>query len=90
MKKYYTESRRRGISYIKYVEGRLPGLVTTCVVTAFQNTFRKERWKGQEDEEDVSSYLINLRKREDTGILKKKHDIALSGELALEEDMYLS
>jgi hypothetical protein len=28
------ESRRRGIAYIKYEEGILTGLVTTCVGTA--------------------------------------------------------
>jgi hypothetical protein len=29
---------------------------------------QKERWKGQEDEEEVlSSYWMTLRKREDTG-----------------------
>jgi hypothetical protein len=28
MKKYYLESRSRGISYMKYVNGRLTGLVT--------------------------------------------------------------
>jgi hypothetical protein len=31
MKKYYTESRRRGMSYVQYKEGRLTGLVTDCV-----------------------------------------------------------
>jgi hypothetical protein len=35
MKKYYIESRRRGISYIQLKEGRLTGLVTSCVGTAF-------------------------------------------------------
>jgi hypothetical protein len=35
MKKYYTEYRRRGISYIQYKEGWLTGLVTSCVGTAF-------------------------------------------------------
>jgi hypothetical protein len=43
----------------------------------------EERWKGREDEEDVSSYWIILRKRDDTGIEKRKHSIALCGELAL-------
>jgi hypothetical protein len=37
MKKYYLESRSRGISYMKYVNGRLTGLVTFCVETAFYN-----------------------------------------------------
>jgi hypothetical protein len=33
--KYYIESRKRGISYIEYIEGRLSGLVTSCEGTAF-------------------------------------------------------
>jgi len=28
--KYYKESRRKGISYAQYKEGRLPGFVTSC------------------------------------------------------------
>jgi hypothetical protein len=68
----YKQSRRRGISYIPCSEGRLTGLVTLCVETAFYNTLLKERWKkGQLSlegvEEDVSSYLVTLRKRKDTG-----------------------
>jgi hypothetical protein len=35
MKKYYLESRSRGISYMKYVNGRQTGLVTFWVETAF-------------------------------------------------------
>ena len=31
MKKHYLESRSRGISYMKLVNGRLSGLVTFCV-----------------------------------------------------------
>jgi hypothetical protein len=40
---YYLESRSRGISYRKYVNGRLTGLVTFCVETAFYNGLLKER-----------------------------------------------
>jgi hypothetical protein len=36
MKKDYTESRKKEISYIQYQEGRLIGLVTSCVGTAFK------------------------------------------------------
>jgi hypothetical protein len=46
MKKYYLESRSRGISYMKYVNGRRTGLVTFCVETAFYNGLLKERYKG--------------------------------------------
>ena len=37
------ESRSRGISYMKYVNGRQTGLVTFCVETAFYNGLLKER-----------------------------------------------
>ena len=68
---YCLESRSRGISYRKYVNGRRTRLVTFCVETAFYNGLPKERYKGgqkrQEDkEEDVGSYWMTLRKGEDT------------------------
>jgi hypothetical protein len=43
MKKYYLKSRRRGISYVKEVNGRLTGLVRFCVETDFYNGLLKER-----------------------------------------------
>jgi hypothetical protein len=42
VKKYYLESRRRGISYMKYVNGRRTELVTFCEETAFYNRLLKE------------------------------------------------
>jgi hypothetical protein len=43
------------------------GLIASCVGTAFYYTFLKEKQKGREDEEeDVNSYHIPLRKRDDT------------------------
>ena len=42
----YIYSRSRGISYMKYVNGRRTGLVTFCVETAFYNGLLKERYKG--------------------------------------------
>jgi hypothetical protein len=50
MKKYYLESRSRGISYMKYVNGRLTGLVTFCVETAFYSGLLKERLKGDKSD----------------------------------------
>jgi hypothetical protein len=45
----------------------------------------KEVQKWREDEkEEMSSYQMILRKREDTGSRKKQYYIALCGELALE------
>jgi len=47
--------------------------------------------KGLEGEEEgVSSYWMTLRKKKDTGNWKRKHYIALCGELALEETMDMS
>jgi hypothetical protein len=43
MKKYYLKSRSRGISYMKYVNGRLIGLVTFCVEIAFYDRLLKGR-----------------------------------------------
>jgi hypothetical protein len=40
------ELRNRGISYMKYVNGRQTGLVKFCVETAFYNGLLKERYKG--------------------------------------------
>jgi len=40
---YCLESRSRGISYMKYVNGRRTGLVTFSVETAFHNGLLKER-----------------------------------------------
>jgi len=42
MKKYCLEKRSRGISYMKYVNGRRTGLVTFCVETAFYNGLLKD------------------------------------------------
>jgi hypothetical protein len=35
--KYYTETGRKGIPYVQQKRGRLTGLVTSCVGTAFFN-----------------------------------------------------
>jgi hypothetical protein len=43
---YYLESKSRGISYMKYVNGRRTGLATFYVGTAFYNGLLKERYKG--------------------------------------------
>jgi hypothetical protein len=44
-KMYCLESRSRGISYMKYVNGRRTGLFTFCVETAFYNGLLKEKYK---------------------------------------------
>jgi hypothetical protein len=31
MKKCYTESRREGLPYVRYKEGKLTGFITSCV-----------------------------------------------------------
>jgi len=45
MKMYCLESKSRGISYMKYVNGRRTGLVIFCVETAFYNGLLKKRYK---------------------------------------------
>jgi hypothetical protein len=40
--KFCKESRRRGMSYKQYKEGRVTGFVTSCVGTAFKNALLKE------------------------------------------------
>jgi hypothetical protein len=40
---YCLESKSKGISYMKYVNGRLTRLVTFCVETAFYKGLLKER-----------------------------------------------
>jgi hypothetical protein len=42
---YYLESRSRGISYMKYENGRRTGSVTFYVETAVYNGLLKERFK---------------------------------------------
>jgi hypothetical protein len=46
MKMYYLEPSSRGISYMKYVNGRQTGLVTFYAETAFYNRLLKKRYKG--------------------------------------------
>ena len=46
MKKYCLESRSRGISYMKYANGRRTELVKFGVETAFYNGLLKESYKG--------------------------------------------
>jgi hypothetical protein len=46
-------------------------------------------WK-EDEEENVGSYWMTLRKREDTNIWRRKRKIALCEELDLEEALDLS
>jgi hypothetical protein len=46
MKMYYLESRSRGISYMKYVNGRRTGLVTFYAETAFYNGLLEGKIQG--------------------------------------------
>jgi hypothetical protein len=79
MKKYCLESTSRGISYMKYVNGRRTGLVTFCIETAFLQRVVEGRNGGgggvkwqEGNEEDVGSYWITLRRGEDTLIRMRK------------------
>ena len=64
------------------MNGRLTGLVTFCIETAFYNALLKERYKGRQ----------GRRRRELLDDLKERRTlwIALCGELALEEVSDLS
>jgi len=67
--KYYIASKWKGKSYIKYKEGIITVLVTSCVGTTQLNTsLQKIEKKGyklrEDDEEDVSSYWMTLRRRQ--------------------------
>jgi len=55
-------------------------LVTSCVGGVFIKSLLKETEGTKDEEEDVSSYWITLRKVEHNGILNKKHYKALSTE----------
>jgi hypothetical protein len=61
MKMYYIESRKRGISYIQWKEGRLFGLVTSCVELPSKTRYWKKKditkdvWR-EDKEEDVGNY----------------------------------
>jgi hypothetical protein len=85
--KYFIEKRKKKISYIEEKEGRLSGLLTSCVGTASWNviegniegTGRRGRRRKQ--------LLQGLKEKEDTGNWKREHKIAHCGELVLEETM---
>jgi hypothetical protein len=46
MKMYGLESSNRGISYMKYVNGRRTGLVIFYIENTFYNGLLKERYRG--------------------------------------------
>jgi hypothetical protein len=59
-------------------EKRLTGLVTSCVETVFYTTLlmeRQRKWRKwrENEEEEVRSYCMTLRKREDNGDWNGKH-----------------
>jgi hypothetical protein len=65
MKKYFLESRRKGISYVKQKEGRLTGLVISgrnCILKHFIE--ENIQGKTKDDEEDLNSHRMTLRKGE--------------------------
>jgi len=71
MKKYSIKSRQKVIFSIKYNEDRLIGLVPFCIGSAYYNTLLTGRWREgeklwEEKEEDISSYWMTSKKREDT------------------------
>jgi hypothetical protein len=70
MKMPNIKSRRTVIVCIKYNDGRLTGLDPFRVGTAYYNTLLTGRWRGreklwEEGEENISSYWMTSKKRED-------------------------
>jgi hypothetical protein len=82
MKMYYLESRSRGISYTKYVNGRQTGLVTFYVETAFYKGLLKERYKG-----DRSDRKTRRRRRKLLDDLKERRGYSHLKEEALDHVM---
>jgi len=90
MKKYDIEQNRKGTSCMQQNKAGLTGYVTSWVGTAFWCTILEEPCKGGEDEEeDVRSCCMTLRRIKDIGTWKRKQFIALCGEFALGETMDL-
>jgi hypothetical protein len=95
MKMYHLESRSRGISYMKYVNGRRTGLVTFCVETAFYKRVIEGKIQGGVEVTGRQGrrrrkLLDDLKERRRYSHLKEEPWIALCGELALEEVLDLS
>jgi hypothetical protein len=84
MKKYCLKSRSRGISYMKYVNGRRTGLVTFCVGTAFYNGLLKEKIKGGTE----VTGRRGRRRRKLLDDLKKKREYSHLKEEALDRTMW--
>ena len=54
---------------MRLTKGSLDGLLTSCIITAFYNTLLKERDRGrEEEEEEVSSYWMTLREKDDVSL----------------------
>ena len=50
MEKYYPESKRKGISYRPYTEGRLKGMVTYCAGNCLIKYVIEGKVEGRSDE----------------------------------------
>jgi hypothetical protein len=81
---YYLESRSRGISYMKYVNGRRVGLVTFYAETAFYSGLLKERYKGGIE----VTGRQGRRRRKLLDDLKEKRRYSLLKEEALDRTMW--
>ena len=78
MKKYFVESRKKGIPYVKQKEGRLIGLVISCRNCLLKHFIEEKiqgkvevmgRWGGRRKQP-----LDDLKeRRKDTGKWKRKH-----------------
>jgi hypothetical protein len=81
-RKYCLESRSRGISYMKYVNGRRTGLVTFFLETAFYKGLLKEQ-----GEMEVTGRQ-GIRRRKLLGDLKERSGYSHLKEEALDRTMW--
>jgi hypothetical protein len=91
---YYLESRSRGISYVNQVNGKVTGLVTFCVLTAFYNRLSKkdkrmDRREGRRGRRR-RKLLDDVKERRGYSHLKEEAVDSTMGKLALEEALDLS
>jgi hypothetical protein len=92
MKKCYLESRGRWISYLdwSYSALKLPSTTDYNLSIIIEGKIKGGYEWQKDEEEDVGSYWMTLRKGGNTHIRMRKIQIALCGELALEEALDLS
>jgi hypothetical protein len=69
MKKNCLELKRRGMSYMKYVNGKITGIAPFAhklsSISGYCGKVKRRDTSDGDEEEDVESYWMTLRKGED-------------------------